>query len=123
MHRFMKCCAVLFGVLGLYELSGTTDKMAGLIGVEAAFQNDVCVIEWPSRMPDSVMQLQRRYAFCMCWLCMLQFITCHLACVQVALSCGRIIACYLWPDAFQSDVCVIEWPSRMPDSVMQLPRR
>jgi tRNA A37 threonylcarbamoyladenosine biosynthesis protein TsaE len=39
---------------------GTTDKMAGLIDFEAAFQNDVCVIEWPSRMPDSVMQLPRR---------------------------------------------------------------
>ncbi|WIA44461.1 hypothetical protein OEZ86_007208 [Tetradesmus obliquus] len=39
---------------------GTTDKMAGLIDFESAFQNDVCVIEWPSRMPDSVMQLPRR---------------------------------------------------------------
>jgi tRNA A37 threonylcarbamoyladenosine biosynthesis protein TsaE len=39
---------------------GTTDKMAGLIDFEAAFRNDVCVIEWPSRMPDSVMQLPRR---------------------------------------------------------------
>jgi tRNA A37 threonylcarbamoyladenosine biosynthesis protein TsaE len=39
---------------------GTTDKMAGLIDFEAAFLNDVCVIEWPSRMPDSVMQLPRR---------------------------------------------------------------
>jgi hypothetical protein len=39
---------------------GTTDKMAGLIDFEAALQTDVCVIEWPSRMPDSVMQLPRR---------------------------------------------------------------
>jgi tRNA A37 threonylcarbamoyladenosine biosynthesis protein TsaE len=45
---------------------GTTDKMAGLIDFEAAFLNDVCVIEWPSRMPDSVMQLPRRWGF-LCW--------------------------------------------------------
>lgn len=38
---------------------GTTDKMAGLIDFESAFQQDVCVIEWASKMPSSVMTLPR----------------------------------------------------------------
>jgi hypothetical protein len=45
------------------------DKMAGLINFEAAFQSDVCVIEWPSRMPDSVVQLPRRYAAVFLYCC------------------------------------------------------
>jgi tRNA A37 threonylcarbamoyladenosine biosynthesis protein TsaE len=39
---------------------GTADKMAGLLDFESAFLADVCVIEWPSKMPSSVMNLPRR---------------------------------------------------------------
>ena len=38
---------------------GKADKMAGLIDFTSAFQEDICVIEWPDRMPASVMALPR----------------------------------------------------------------
>lgn len=34
-----------------YRLGAKVDKMSGLIDWEPAFQNDVCLIEWPDRMP------------------------------------------------------------------------
>ncbi|GAX78502.1 hypothetical protein CEUSTIGMA_g5941.t1 [Chlamydomonas eustigma] len=40
-----------------YRLGAKADKMAGLIDFEAAFQQDVCLIEWPDRMPAEVMKL------------------------------------------------------------------
>jgi histidine triad (HIT) family protein len=39
---------------------GNADKMAGLIDFAAAFQEDICLIEWPERMPASVLALPRR---------------------------------------------------------------
>lgn len=36
------------------------DKMAGLINFEDAFAHDVCLIEWPDRMPKAVMDLPKR---------------------------------------------------------------
>jgi len=35
----------------------TPDKMAGLIDFATAFQEDVCLIEWPDKMPPAVMAL------------------------------------------------------------------
>ena len=34
-----------------YRLGAKADKMAGLIDFESAFRQDVCLIEWPDRMP------------------------------------------------------------------------
>ncbi|GFR51699.1 hypothetical protein Agub_g14143 [Astrephomene gubernaculifera] len=42
-----------------YRLGAKNDKMAGLIDFEAAFRRDVCLIEWPDRMPAAVMALAR----------------------------------------------------------------
>lgn len=39
---------------------GNADKMAGLIDFTSAFQQDICLIEWPSKMPPAVMDLPRR---------------------------------------------------------------
>jgi tRNA A37 threonylcarbamoyladenosine biosynthesis protein TsaE len=36
------------------------DKMAGLIDFQTAFQEDICLIEWPSKMPAGVMALPRK---------------------------------------------------------------
>ena len=34
-----------------YRLGAKADKMAGLIDFGSAFESDVCLIEWPDRMP------------------------------------------------------------------------
>ena len=34
-----------------YRLGSKMDKMTGLIDWEAAFRGDVCLIEWPDKMP------------------------------------------------------------------------
>ena len=34
-----------------YRLGAKMDKMSGLIDWESAFRQDVCLIEWPDRMP------------------------------------------------------------------------
>jgi tRNA A37 threonylcarbamoyladenosine biosynthesis protein TsaE len=44
-----------------YRLSGTkSDRMAGLIDFAAAFRDDVCLIEWPDRMPAEVLKLPHK---------------------------------------------------------------
>jgi tRNA A37 threonylcarbamoyladenosine biosynthesis protein TsaE len=43
-----------------YRLGTKTDKMAGLIDWETAFSRDICLIEWPDRMPAAVMELPHR---------------------------------------------------------------
>ncbi|KXZ44450.1 hypothetical protein GPECTOR_67g290 [Gonium pectorale] len=43
-----------------YRLGAKNDKMAGLIDFDGALRRDVCVIEWPDRMPGSVMAVVER---------------------------------------------------------------
>ncbi|KAJ9518694.1 hypothetical protein QJQ45_018726 [Haematococcus lacustris] len=43
-----------------YRLGTKVDKMAGLLDWAAAFQRDVCLVEWPDRMPRQVMALPHR---------------------------------------------------------------
>jgi len=43
-----------------YRLGQKADKMSGLISYEEAFERDVCLIEWPDRMPKAVMDLPKR---------------------------------------------------------------
>lgn len=43
-----------------YRLGAKTDKMSGLIDFEVAFQREVCLIEWPDKMPGPVMALAER---------------------------------------------------------------
>ncbi|KAG1680973.1 hypothetical protein FOA52_009932 [Chlamydomonas sp. UWO 241] len=40
-----------------YRLGNKADKIAGLIDFGSAFEKDVCLIEWPDRMPTGVMAL------------------------------------------------------------------
>ncbi|GLI67710.1 hypothetical protein VaNZ11_011978 [Volvox africanus] len=43
-----------------YRLGQKCDKMAGLIDFETAFRREVCLIEWPDKMPGSVMAMAER---------------------------------------------------------------
>ncbi|GIL92769.1 hypothetical protein Vretifemale_20247 [Volvox reticuliferus] len=43
-----------------YRLGQKSDKMAGLIDFETAFRREVCLIEWPDKMPGSVMAMAER---------------------------------------------------------------
>ncbi|GLC36767.1 putative tRNA N6-adenosine threonylcarbamoyltransferase [Pleodorina starrii] len=40
-----------------YRLGTKNDKMAGLIDFDAAFRREVCLIEWPDKMPAAVMEM------------------------------------------------------------------
>ena len=54
-----RCAALRVHHMDPYRL-GAPDRMAGLLDFESAFQNDISIIEWPSKMPASVMALPRR---------------------------------------------------------------
>jgi tRNA A37 threonylcarbamoyladenosine biosynthesis protein TsaE len=70
-------CAPTVHHMDPYRLGAKADKMAGLIDFEAAFQHDVCLIEWPDRMPagETVKEMCTKLSG-------------HTACLQVRLS-GR----------------------------------
>ncbi len=37
-----------------------TDRLAGLLDFEAAMGQDVCLVEWPDRMPEEAMRFAKR---------------------------------------------------------------